>query len=103
MDNPYYTPLDWDGAFMDALLLIWKEFWPFILAFLGLYILAVIIKTAVENDERKRRKQREQEEFERRIELFLRKKDEHDAAKRLAGGTGPRIPAARDTRKSPWK
>ena len=55
MDNPYYTPLDWDGAFMDALLLIWKEFWPFILALLGLYILAVIIKTAVENDESKRR------------------------------------------------
>lgn len=95
--------LDLDKGFKEGMLLFLKEFWPFILALLGLYILAVIIKTAVENDERKRRKQREQEEFERRVELFLRKKDEHDAAKRLAGGTSPRIPAARDTRKSPWK
>ena len=51
--------LDLDKGFKEGMLLFLKEFWPFILAFLGLYILAIVIKIALNNDELKRKKQRE--------------------------------------------
>lgn len=69
-------------AIIDGLFLFIKEFWLYILVFFALATIARIVNTKSAIEAEKKKKQREQEEFERRVELYLKKKDEYEAKKK---------------------
>lgn len=69
-------------SFYHAIFEFLKMFWPYLLALFILAIVSRIINERINIRNAKLRKQREQAEFERKVELYLKKKDEHEAKKR---------------------
>lgn len=81
MDSTEFSKLFYDGIF-EGFGMFLKMTWPYILGFIVLVILLEIVNIKLDIRNQKIKKEKEQAEFEKRVEIYLRKKDEHEAKKR---------------------
>lgn len=59
-----------------------KMTWPVLLIIIALLVVKEIVNSKIDRRNAQLRKEREDEEFERKVERFLEKKEEHERSKR---------------------
>lgn len=80
-----YVLIDSDmfyGAIFKGLGMALKMTWPYLLIIIALLVVKEIVSGKIDRRNAQLRKEREDEEFERKVERFLEKKEEHERINR---------------------
>lgn len=80
-----YVLIDSDmfyGTIFKGLGMALKMTWPYLLIIIALLVVKEIVSGKIDRRNAQLRKEREDEEFERKVERFLEKKEEHERINR---------------------